>query len=55
MRDKFIITITDINGSRQVMLSHIVKKFALYFFLFILFLIVSGALLISLLYNEYYN
>ena len=40
------------NGSRQMMLSHIVKKFALYFFLFILFLIVSGALLISLLYNE---
>jgi murein DD-endopeptidase MepM/ murein hydrolase activator NlpD len=52
MRNKFVVTITDLNGSKQFLLHQLVKKFVLYFTLFIIGLIVFGAWLISILYNE---
>jgi murein DD-endopeptidase MepM/ murein hydrolase activator NlpD len=52
MRNKFVITITDINGSKQFLLHQLVKKFVLYFILSVLALIVFGGWLISMLYQE---
>ena len=43
IKDKFTITITDINGSRHFYLSQIIKKIALYIIIFVfLFLVLSG-------------
>jgi len=55
LRNKFVITITDINGSRQIMLHQLVKKFVLYFTLGVIALIVFGGWLISMLYQELSN
>lgn len=52
MKDKFIVTITDIEGSKHFMLHQIVKKFILYILLFIIFIIASGAWFITSLRNE---
>ncbi len=52
MRDKFVVTITDIEGSRHFELHQIVKKFILYVGLFIIFVIAGGAWFISSLSNE---
>lgn len=52
MRDRFMITITDLNGSRHIYLHQIVKKFALYFALFVVALILFGGWLISILLGE---
>ncbi|MBN2963897.1 peptidoglycan DD-metalloendopeptidase family protein [Sulfurospirillum sp. T05] len=52
MRNKFVITITDINGSKQFLLHQLVKKFVLYFTLAVIGVIVFGGWLISMLYGE---
>lgn len=49
-RNKFMITITDLNGSKNYVLSQIIKKFALYF----VFLLVMFAVLTAL-YINYLN
>jgi len=45
VRNKFTITISDINGSKHYLLHQVIKRFALYFILFVVFLIVTGSYL----------
>ena len=52
IRDKFTVTISDVNGSKHYLLHQIIKKFALYFTLFVIFIIAIGSYLISFLMNE---
>ena len=52
VRNKFTITISDVNGSKHYLLHQIIKRFVLYFTLFIVFLIVTGSYLISFLIDE---
>lgn len=49
MKDKFTLTITDVNGSRHFLLSHIIKKVIIYFTSFVFIVIVLGALYINYL------
>lgn len=49
MKDKFSITITNINGSKHFLLNDIIKKIFLYFCLGIVLIILLGALYISYL------
>ncbi|PID47690.1 MAG: peptidase M24 [Proteobacteria bacterium] len=52
MKNKFIVTITDIDGSRHFTLHQIVKKFLFYIVLFVLVIIAGGAWFIDNLSNE---
>ncbi len=52
MRDKFTITISDVNGSKHYVLSHIIKKFLLYIILFVIFLFLLGGFFIRFLIKE---
>ncbi len=52
VRNKFTITISDVNGSKHYLLHQIIKRFVLYFTLFVIFLIVTGSYLISFLIDE---
>ncbi len=52
VRNKFTITISDVNGSKHYLLHQIIKRFVLYFTLFIIFIIVTGSYLISFLMDE---
>lgn len=52
MKNKFTVTITDVEGSKHYNLHQIVKKFALYFSLFIIFIISFGAWFIFYLAHE---
>lgn len=52
MRDRFTITISDIHGSKHYLLHQIIKRFVLYFTLFVVFIIVAGSYLISFLIDE---
>lgn len=52
MRNKFTITISDINGSKHYLLHQIIKRFVLYFTLFLIAIIISGSLLITFLMDE---
>ncbi len=52
VKNKFTITISDINGSKHYLLHQIIKRFVIYFTIFILFLIVTGSYLISFLMDE---
>jgi len=52
VRNKFTITISDVNGSKHYLLHQIIKRFVLYFTLFIVFLIVAGSYLISFLMDS---
>ncbi|VEJ54197.1 peptidase, M23/M37 family [Campylobacter insulaenigrae] len=49
MKDKFTLTITDVNGSRHFLLSQIIKKVIIYFTSFVFIVIVLGALYINYL------
>ncbi len=49
MKDKFTLTITDVNGSRHFLLSQIIKKVIIYFTSFVFVVIVLGALYINYL------
>jgi murein DD-endopeptidase MepM/ murein hydrolase activator NlpD len=52
IRDRFTITISDINGSKHYQLHQIIKRFAAYFTLLVFVLIVSGSYFISFLIDE---
>ncbi len=52
MKDRFIVTITDIEGSKHFMLHQIVKKFIAYVAMFIIFVIISAFWFIKVLSNE---
>ncbi len=52
VRNKFTVTISDVNGSKHYLLHQIIKRFVLYFTLFVVFLIVTGSYLISFLMDE---
>ncbi|MBX1886453.1 zinc metallopeptidase, M23 family [Campylobacter peloridis] len=49
VKDKFTLTITDVNGSRHFLLSQIIKKVVIYFTSFVFVVIVLGALYINYL------
>ncbi len=52
MKDRFTVTISDVNGSRHFLLHQLIKKFLLYFTLFVIFVIIVGSLVISFLVKE---
>jgi len=52
VKNKFTITISDINGSKHYLLHQIIKRFVLYFTLFVVLLIIIGSFLISFLMSE---
>ena len=52
MRDKFIITISDVRGSRHYTLNQIIKKIVFYVLLCVILLIVAGAAYIAFLNYE---
>ncbi|HHP0338581.1 TPA: M23 family metallopeptidase [Campylobacter lari subsp. concheus] len=52
MKDKFTLTITDVNGSRHFLLSQIIKKVIIYFTSFVFVVIVLGALYINYLADK---
>lgn len=52
MKNRFTITITDINGSRHFLLHQIIKRFLLYFMLAIVLLIIIGSISISFLVDR---
>ncbi|AJC86483.1 zinc metallopeptidase, M23 family [Campylobacter sp. RM16704] len=52
MKDKFTLTITDVNGSRHFLLSQIIKKIIIYFVSFVFTVIVLGALYINYLADK---
>lgn len=52
MKDKFTLTITDVNGSRYFLLSQIIKKVIIYFTTFVFVVIVLGALYINYLADK---
>jgi murein DD-endopeptidase MepM/ murein hydrolase activator NlpD len=52
MKNKFTITISDVNGSKHYLLHQIIKKFVLYFVLFVVLLITGGSFFISFLIKE---
>ena len=52
MKNKFTVTISDVNGSKHYLLHQLIKKFLLYFTLFVIFMIIVGTLLISFLFKE---
>lgn len=52
MRDRLVVTITDVNGSKHFNVHQIVKKILLYTVLFVGFVIVVGAMSIDYLIDE---
>lgn len=52
MKNKFTVTISDVHGSKHYLLHQLIKKFLLYFTLFVIFTIIVGSLLISFLFKE---
>ena len=51
MKNKFMITISDVNGSRNFLLRTVIKKIVFYIILAVILLMVSGMLYINYL-NE---
>lgn len=49
IRDRFTITISDINGSKHYRLHQIIKKFVLYFTLIVILILAGGSFFISFL------
>lgn len=52
MKNKFTITISDIHGSKHYLLHQVIKRFVLYFTVFVIFIMVAGSYLISFLIDE---
>ncbi len=52
MRNKFTVTISDVNGSRHFLLHQLIKKFLLYFTLFVALVILVGSFVILFLMHE---
>ena len=52
MKNKFTVTISDVHGSRHFLLHQIIKKFLLYFTLFVALVILVGSFVILFLMHE---
>lgn len=52
MKDKFTVTISDVHGSRHFLLHQVIKKFLLYFTLFVALVILVGSFVILFLMKE---
>jgi len=52
VKDKFTVTISDVNGSRHFLLHQVIKKFLLYFTLFVALVILVGSFVILFLVKE---
>lgn len=52
MKNKFTVTISDVHGSKHYLLHQLIKKFLLYFSLFVIIVIVLGSISISFLVKE---
>lgn len=52
MKNKFTVTISDINGSKHYLLHQLIKKFLLYFTLFVALVILVGSFVILFLVKE---
>jgi murein DD-endopeptidase MepM/ murein hydrolase activator NlpD len=52
VKDKFTVTISDIHGSKHYLLHQLIKKFLLYFTLFVALVILVGSFLILFLFKE---
>lgn len=52
MKDKFTVTISDVNGSHHFLLHQMIKKFLLYFTLFVALVILVGSFVILFLVKE---
>lgn len=52
IRDRFTVTISDIDGSKHYQLHQIIKRFIVYFSLFVIFIIAGGSFFISFLIDE---
>ncbi len=52
MKDKFTVTISDVHGSKHYLLHQLIKKFLLYFTLFVALVILVGSFLILFLFKE---
>jgi len=52
VRNKFTVTISDVHGSRHFLLHQIIKKFLLYFTLFVALVILVGSFVILFLMHE---
>jgi murein DD-endopeptidase MepM/ murein hydrolase activator NlpD len=52
VKNKFTVTISDVNGSRHFLLHQLIKKFLVYFTLFVILVIVIGSIVISFLVKE---
>lgn len=50
--DKFIITISDVHGTRHISVHKLIKKVLIYFSIFVIVLIVGGAIYIEILSNQ---
>lgn len=55
MKDKFTVTISDVHGSKHYLLHQLIKKFLLYFTLFVALVILIGSFLILFLFKEVSN
>jgi len=52
VKNKFTITISDMHGSKHYLLHQVIKRFVLYFTLFVVFIMVAGSYLISFLIDQ---
>jgi len=52
VKDKFTVTISDVHGSRHFLLHQVIKKFLLYFTLFVALVILVGSFVILFLMKE---
>lgn len=52
MKDKIVVTITDVNGSRNYLLSQVLKKIFIYVVAVVLLVFVFGALYMGYLQDE---
>ena len=52
MKDKFTVTISDVHGSKHYLLHQLIKKFLLYFTLFVALVILVGSFVILFLFKE---
>ncbi|NCD13370.1 MAG: M23 family peptidase [Epsilonproteobacteria bacterium] len=55
MKDRFTVTISDVHGSRHFLLHQLIKKFLLYFTLFVALVILVGSFVILFLTKELSN
>ena len=55
LKNKFMITITDLNGSKNYLLSNLIKKFIVYLIIFVVFVSCLGIFYVNFLLNSTQN